>query len=128
MRSINRRNAPSVARGLGWFSIGLGVSQLVLGAHLSNALGMGKIGKTGAFVRACGMREIASGVYILSNPGDARGLWARVAGDLLDMGTLWSGLAQPSNSRRKNVALAMGAVAGITALDIMTARQLDRAA
>ena len=128
MRAINRHNAQSVARGLGWFSIGLGVSQLVLGAHLSNALGMGKIGKTGAIVRACGMREIASGVWILSNPGDSRGLWARVAGDLLDIGTLWTGLAQPSNSRRKNVAFAMGAVAGVTALDIMTARQLDRAA
>ena len=127
MKSITRHNAESVARGLGWFSIGLGVSQLVLGAHLSNALGMGRIGKTGAIVRACGMREIASGVWILANPRDARGLWVRVAGDFLDLATLWTGLAQPSNSRRGNVALAMGAVAGVTALDIMTARRLDRA-
>ena len=128
MISVNRRNAETIARGLGWFSIGLGVSQLVLGAHMSNALGMGKIGKTGSIVRAFGMREIATGAYILARPNDARGLWARVAGDFLDLGTLWTGLAQPSNSRRANVAIAMGAVAGVTALDIMTARQLDRAA
>jgi hypothetical protein len=128
MKAITRRNARTVARGLGWFSIGLGVAEVALGARLSHALGMGTIGKTGSVVRAYGMREIATGVWILSHPQNAAGVWARVAGDFLDLGTLWTGLAQPSNSRRMNVALAMGAVAGVTALDIMTARQLDRAA
>ena len=83
------------------------------------------MGDAGDVVRAYGLREIASGAYILARPDDPRGVWSRVAGDFVDLGSLWSGLAQPSNSRRGNVALAMGAVAGVTALDIMTARRLS---
>lgn len=122
-----RHESVRLARALGWFSIGLGVSELVLGGRLSRALGMGTY-DTAPVVRTMGLREVATGVAILIAPKHAAGLWARVAGDLIDLGGLWSGLAMPSNPRRGRVALAMGAVAGVTALDYIAARQLGRRA
>ena len=115
-----------LAKALGWFSIGLGVSEVVLGGRLSKAFGMGTY-DTAKIVRAMGAREIASGLYILMNPEDAKGLWARVVGDVIDLNGLWTGMALPSNPHRGRVAAAMGAVAGVTALDVVAAKQLSPA-
>src|SRR4051812_16482260 len=120
---MKRKRVPSraqdTARALGWFSIGLGAAELVLGGKLSKPLGLGEIG-TEKIVRTMGLREIASGIFVLMNSDSPTPMWTRVAGDVLDLGGLWSGMALPSNPHRGRVALAMGAVAGITALDIMT--------
>lgn len=123
---VNRRGQ-EMARALGWFSIGLGVTELILGGRLSKPLGLGDIG-TARIVRAMGLREIAQGIFVLSNLDSPTPMWVRVAGDVVDLGGLWSGMTTPSNPHRGRVALAMGAVAGITALDIMTAKELERAA
>ncbi len=48
-----------IARALGWFSIGLGVTELVMAPKLARALGMR--GQE-SLVRAFGAREIAAGV------------------------------------------------------------------
>ena len=117
------REPEQVASALGWFSISLGVSELLLGERLTKALGMGE--KAGVIVRIMGLREIATGIGILAAPHRSAGLWARVAGDAADLGGLWTGLALPSNPHRGRVALAMGAVAGITALDVATATALS---
>jgi len=115
-----------MAKALGWFSIGLGVTELVLGGRLTKRFGMGDRG-AGQVARVMGVREIATGVLILAKPELAAALWARVAGDAVDLSGLWSGMALPSNPHRGRVAAAMGAVAGVTALDIMTARRLSAA-
>jgi hypothetical protein len=115
-------NAEKIATALGWFSIGLGVTELITGGRMSKAFGMGDR-NAGKVVRAFGVREIASGVAILAGQKKL-GVWSRVPGDLADLGTLWSALALPSNPHRGRVALAMGAVAGTTALDVATARRL----
>jgi hypothetical protein len=112
-----------LAQALGWFSIGLGATELLLGGKLTKALGMGK--SADPIVRGFGLREIANGIYILARPDDAKGLWARVAGDVVDLTSLWSGFALPSNPHRGRVVMAMGAVAGVTVLDIACARQLS---
>lgn len=52
-----------VARGMGWFSIGLGLVEAVAGRNIGRALGM----EDQAHVfRAFGAREIATGVAILT--------------------------------------------------------------
>ncbi|MBC9206392.1 hypothetical protein IBL26_06055 [Roseomonas aerophila] len=103
-----------LARGLGWFSIGLGMLEL-FGAHrVARTLGL-----EGSewMIRACGAREIGSGVACLSvNP--APGVAARIAGDALDIATL-AVAAQQDDPRRGNAQLALLAVLGITVLDVI---------
>jgi hypothetical protein len=53
--------------------------------------------------------------------GRQAGLWSRVAGDGIDLATLLAGLRH-DNPKRDNVALALGMVLGVTALDIIGAQ------
>src|SRR4051812_10089686 len=76
-----RRAAHQLGRALGWFSIGLGVAELVAPRQITRALGME--GREG-LVRAYGAREIVAGVLSLSTEKDI-GLWSRLAGDALDI-------------------------------------------
>ncbi len=66
-------------RGLGWFSIGLGLAEVVAGRELGRALGMED---RAWLLRLFGVREIAAGVAIFSQDNPALGVWARVAGDV----------------------------------------------
>jgi hypothetical protein len=123
----NRRvngSALALARGLGWFSIGLGAAELLAPRTLAEQLGMW--GREG-LLRFYGARELAVGVAILASGDPAPWLWARVAGDVLDLTTLAAGLGG-ENPRQRNVAIALAAVAGVTALDGLSARALSTAA
>ena len=106
-----------LSRALGWFSMGLGLMELLAPRRLTRALGME--GNEG-LVRAYGAREIGSGVLSLSVDKE-KGLWSRVAGDGLDFVTLLTAL-RPSNPKRSNVGVALMMVVGITALDVFGAR------
>ncbi|WP_206533554.1 MULTISPECIES: hypothetical protein [unclassified Mesorhizobium] len=106
--------APSdvVARKLGWFSIALGMAELIASERIARALGMP--GKEG-LIRAYGAREISSGILSLSADKQP-GLWSRVAGDGLDIATLlWA--FRHDNPKRDNVGLALVLVAGVTLID-----------
>ncbi|MCC2689019.1 MAG: hypothetical protein K0S21_1822 [Rhizobiaceae bacterium] len=105
-----------MARGLGWFSIGIGLLELLQASRITRTLGME--GQE-PLVRAFGAREIASGILSLSLEKHA-GLWSRVAGDGLDAATLMTALRR-QNRKRDNVGLALGMVAGIAVLDMVTA-------
>jgi hypothetical protein len=116
--------ADRLARALGWFSIGLGVMELVAPNRLARNLGLE--GRE-PLLRAFGAREIASGLITLS-PDKRLGLWSRVAGDVLDMASLMPAL-HPYNPKRGNAKLAQAMVIGITALDVvavLAARRRDR--
>jgi hypothetical protein len=113
-------NEMKVARGLGWFSIGLGLAEVVAGRQLGRALGMED---RDWLLRAFGVREIAAGVAILAMDQPTAGVWARVAGDALDLVALGSGLTE-DNPKRETLAAAIATVAGITALDYWCARRL----
>lgn len=105
-----------LAKYLGWFSIGLGVAEILAPRRLTRALGMQGMEP---LVRAFGAREIASGMTTLSTEKGA-GLGARLAGDALDLATLSKGLSA-MNLKRGNVKLAMLAVLAVTALDALAA-------
>ena len=115
-------NEERVATGLGLFSIGLGVAEVVAGRALGRALGMED--QTG-LIRAFGLREIAAGVGIFSQPRPTAWLWARVAGDALDLAALGAAF-NDDNPKRDNVGIAIGAVAGVTAVDLWCAWRLSR--
>ncbi|KQT82119.1 hypothetical protein [Methylobacterium sp. Leaf466] len=111
----------ALARGLGWFSIGLGLAQILAGGAIARALGMR--GQEG-LVRAYGVREVATGVGIVTAEDPTPWIWGRIAGDALDLATLAA--AYEGNSRKDNLLIAAAAVAGVTALDAICADRLTR--
>ena len=118
--SSRGRTAGTLARGLGWFSIGLGLAELLATRRLTRTLGME--GHEG-LVQAYGLREIATGIAILSANDPAPWIWGRVGGDALDIATLAVGLDE-DNPKRGNVGLGIGAVLGVTALDVICGQML----
>lgn len=110
----------TLANGIGWFSIALGAAELVAPERLAEWLGMEG---SENLLRLYGIRELGKGVAILRDRRPAGWMWARVAGDFLDLATLASGL-RSDNPKRENVAAAIAAVAGVTVLDVICARQL----
>jgi hypothetical protein len=112
----------TLANFLGWFSLGLGAMELLAPDRLERFLG---VEDREGLIRGYGAREIGTGVGILTNRRPAGWVWGRVAGDVLDLGTLATALT-PDNPRKRNVLLAMGAVAGVMALDVLCARQLSQ--
>jgi hypothetical protein len=117
----SRGSSDELARALGWFSIGLGVAELLAPRQFTRALGMS--GKE-MLVRSYGLREIGHGILSLS-PDKTTGLWSRVGGDALDLVTLASAY-RPDNPKRDNVGLALAAVASITLLDLIAAQGVTR--
>ena len=115
-------DAKKLATGLALFSLGLGLYEVAAAEKLDAALGMK--GKSG-LLRFYGLREIGAGVGIfLSQPKPTAWVWARVAGDALDLATLATALGA-GNPKRGNVWIAVGAVAGVTALDVWDAMRLS---
>ena len=113
------RAMDNLAKGLGWFSIGLGMTELLAAERLARLLGME--GKE-TLIRAYGLREIAAGMLCLA-PEKTIGVWSRVAGDGLDIATLLSAHTD-DNPKKRNVGVALAAVAGVTLLDLVCAQAL----
>jgi hypothetical protein len=115
----NGASVRALAQGLGWFSIGVGIAELAAPGSLARFLDME--GRTD-LIRVYGMREIATGLRILSQDDPTPWLWGRVGGGVLDLGTLASGLKR--SHQRHNVGIAIAAVAGVLALDVICAQGL----
>lgn len=110
-----------IARGLGWFSILLGMSELVCGRALARWLGMPG---TETLVRTYGVREITTGIGILASADPTPWIWSRVVGDALDAGSLAAGL-HDENPREGNVAMALANIIAVTVLDVYCAHRLS---
>ena len=115
-----------LATGLGWFSIGLGLAEILAPSQVAQLIGMKDDDQNRSLLQFYGVREIAAGIGILSQPRPAGWLWARVAGDLLDLGTLGTAMNAYGTDKTKLTA-ATAAVLGVTALDIICAQQLSGA-
>ena len=115
----------SLAQGLGWFSLGLGLAEVVAPSALARVVGVADNARTRAALRALGVRELASGAAILAGRASPRPVWSRVLGDAIDLAVLGLALrARRTNTPRALVAMA--AVAGVAALDVFTAVRLRR--
>lgn len=102
---------------LGWFSMALGAAQIAAPKQVSRAIGTDG---HSTLMRSIGMREIGSGVAVLSRRKPARGLWARVAGDAMDIGLLLAGMKNERNDRTR-MSVALASVVAITAADMYAA-------
>lgn len=103
-----------LARALGWFSVGLGVTELVAPGWIARKLGLE--GRE-SLIRGYGVRELASAVPTLSVDKGV-GLASRIGGDALDLGTLAFALGK-DNPKRGNAAIATALVLGVTVLDLV---------
>jgi hypothetical protein len=113
----------TMARGLGWFSLGLGALELLAPERVTDLLGVDD--RYTPLVRFYGLREIASGVAILNDRTPTEAVWSRVAGDALDFATLGAAMTD-EDANHGRIAGAMLFVAGAAALDYMCPRQLSR--
>lgn len=115
-------NAKKLAKGLGWFSIGLGLAELLAPRAIASISGVPK-GRTG-LIRLYGLREIASGITIFAQQNPTGGVWSRVAGDALDLASLGAAATSP-NAKKGRLAFATANVLAVTALDVICAKQLS---
>lgn len=117
------RSLDAMADALGWGSIGLGALQMAAPHAVARRIGL-KDHDT--MLQACGVREMVTGIGLLAaDPGQRPlWLWGRVAGDVMDLATLAAGMSQVGPRKRQRAALAMGAVAGVAALDALCAWKL----
>lgn len=112
-----------LARALGWFSIGLGLAEVLAPRAMADLTGV----RQPKLLQAYGVREIICGLGILTSDQPAGWLAARVAGDALDLATTGAAVTKGDQDGTRAVAATV-AVAGVTALDMLCASQLGMAA
>src|SRR5262245_27785497 len=121
---MKKPNEEKIARGLGWFSIGLGVAEILAPRSLAKLIGLR--GNPSGLLRMLGAREITSGVGILTGrQPNAKWMWSRVGGDAMDLARLGAAF-RTKRANRNKLAMATAAVAGVTALDAICSQRLSR--
>lgn len=112
-----------LARGLGWFSLGLGLAEVFAPGGIAKVSGVSK--ENTGLIRLLGVREIAHGLGIFAQGRRPAGaLWARVVGDALDLACLGAAFASPKTNKGR-LAFATANVLAVTALDVLCAQQLS---
>ena len=111
------------ARGLGLVSIAIGLTELCCPRQLEETMGIGDGEHTG-ILRVLGVREIGTGIDILSHRNPTPGVWFRVFGDLLDGDPL--GAAAGKTRRPGGLMAVAAAVLPVVLLDFVFARRLSR--
>jgi uncharacterized membrane protein len=121
--ALRNVNAEKMARSLGWFSIALGLAEVLAPRAVSRISG-GR-GRNTGFIRLMGLREIGHGIAIFSQGRrPAAAVWSRVAGDALDLAALGAAFASP-NTNKGRAAFATANVLAVTALDVICAQRLS---
>ena len=110
-----------MAGGLGYFSIALGLAELAMPQAIRRAAG---IETPDALLRGYGVREIANGVAILTTHDATPWIWARVAGDALDIATVAMAPPERHGGEGKKT-WALGALLAVTAIDLLCASCLS---
>jgi uncharacterized membrane protein len=114
-----------LARALGVFSVGLGLAQVLAPHGIAHAIGIDDDDDNRKTMRALGLREIATGVGLLTQPRPTTFAWGRVTGDAMDLALLGRAFRSGRNDNRR-LAVATAAVAGVMVLDIIASQRLSR--
>lgn len=114
-------NNKTLGLALAGLSIGLGLAELFAAKGIARRLG---VRGHEDVVRAYGYRELASGAALLAAPASAAPVWARVAGDVLDLGTLGAAFRAPG-AKAGPILGAIAFVAGALLLDAWAARRME---
>jgi hypothetical protein len=121
-RSAKNLSSAKLARGLGLFSIALGLAEVLAPSRLAEMIGVGA--RHQKFLPALGLREIAHGVGILLQAKPTGAVWTRVGGDAIDLAFLGSAFASDETNKTRLTG-ATAAVLGVAALDLLCAQQLS---
>jgi uncharacterized membrane protein len=113
------------ARGLAWFSLGLGLAQVAAPRRVSRLIGVPDDDATRNAMFAIGLREIASGIGILATDRPVAPVWSRVGGDVMDLALLRRAMTS-HRAEKHRLAAATAAVVGVTLLDWLTGKDLSR--
>jgi uncharacterized membrane protein len=105
---------------LGLFSVGLGLAEVLAPRAVGRAIG---VGDHPAIMRMVGVREIVTGLGLLSERAPGTWAWARVAGDAMDLALLGAATSSPDADPRR-IAAATAGVLGVTALDVYSGQRL----
>jgi len=119
MTAMTRRTSGRTANALGWLSIGLGATELAGAGHLLGLMG----GKRTGIARIYGLREIATGIGLLTAADPTPWVWGRVGGDVLDLASLAGGFKPGAPRKGSRVAASLTVVA-IGAIDLACARAI----
>jgi hypothetical protein len=115
------------ARGLGWASIGIGLTELTAPQKVEDMLGIEDRPDQRGILYVLGVRELMHGLCILTENAPTRGLsagvWSRVAGDVLDSALL--AMAATKTKKTGSFAAVTAAVMGIGLLDVMYAKRVS---
>ena len=122
---IIERKADSLTNGLGWFSVGLGLAQIAMPNRVAEIAGIEPTPDNLRLMRSFGMRELTSGVGILTQPTPDKWLWGRVVGDVVDLAMLGVALSSDGTKRGRTIGATL-AVLGVTGLDILAAKQVAK--
>lgn len=117
-------------RALGIASLALGIPQTLAPRRFARAIGAEDDRRTRWITQvACGPRELAvgAGILALEKPTPRRTLWARAAGDVLDLALLAAALRHRAASPARLVASTV-AVVGIAAADLYAASEASKVA
>jgi len=118
----------SGAYALGLASIGVGLAEMCAPQQVERMLGLEDRKSYRGILRVLGVRELMHGLGILTaSPSGGRlssGVWARVAGDVLDNALL--GVAATKTTRPGSFAAVAAAVGGIGAADLYYAFKTPR--
>jgi hypothetical protein len=113
-------DANRLSRGLGWWSVGLGLTELAFSERFCQRLGFrGRM----ELVRAHGVREVLKGVGLLTQRDPRPWLWARLAGDALDLCVLGVTLRRREVPWAWRLAGAFTSV-GLALVDALAVRRL----
>lgn len=118
------RRGDGLARFLGWFSVALGVAELAAPRRVARMIGVDYDEDNRRLLQTLGLRELATGIGILTQPREPAWMWARVGGDMMDLTLLGSAL-KSDRADHGRVTAATAAVLGVTALDVLTGQRLS---
>jgi uncharacterized membrane protein len=107
-------------KALGWFSIGLGALELLAPRALNRAIG---VGDQPVVTRLIGVREIVTGVGLLSERAPGWWTFARAAGDAMDLALLGAATRSP-DADPKRIAAAATSVLAVGAVDVLSSQRL----
>jgi len=122
-RSPANVGTTKLAKGLGVFSIALGLAEAIAPAKMGELIGVSN--RYRGFLPLLGLREIAHGIGIMSQTKPTESVWSRVAGDAIDLVYLGAAFAGKENNKRRLTGATL-AVLGVTALDVMCAAALSK--
>jgi uncharacterized membrane protein len=110
----------ALAKGLGMFSLGLGLTEVMAPRALARLIGVDQSGATPWILRALGAREIGHGIGIFARP---KSVWTRLIGDAIDVAYVALAFRRGKHSR---LWPTMGALAAVGALDVLATMRMLR--